>query len=146
MPNLASALKDEIARLARKAVRAETSSLKKASASYRSDIATLKRQVKALEQALRQAHRAAKNTPKPNGEAKEAATALRFSAKGFASHRQRLGLSAADVGRLVGASGQSVYLWESGRARPRANHLPAIAAFRQLGKREAAARLAQATA
>ncbi len=68
--------------------------------------------------------------------------ALRFSAKGFAKLRQRLGLSAAALGTLLGVTAQSVYKWEDGKARPRAAQLQAIAAVRKLGKREAAARLA----
>jgi DNA-binding transcriptional regulator YiaG len=68
---------------------------------------------------------------------------LRFSAKGLASQRRRLGLSAEACGALVGATGQSVYKWESGKIRPRARHLPAIAALRKMGRREAAARLTE---
>jgi DNA-binding transcriptional regulator YiaG len=68
---------------------------------------------------------------------------LRFSAKGLASQRQRLALSAEDCGLLLGTSGQSVYNWETGKARPRAKYLPAIAALRSMGKKAAAAQLAQ---
>jgi len=50
MSNIASVLKDEIARVARKEIRRETSSLKKASTGYRSQIAALKRQLLELEQ------------------------------------------------------------------------------------------------
>jgi hypothetical protein len=32
-----------------------------------------------------------------------------------------------NAGLLIGASAQSVYNWEEGKARPRAQHLPAIA-------------------
>jgi len=32
---------------------------------------------------------------------------------------------------------QSVYNWEEGKARPRAQHLPAIFALRKLGRRQA---------
>ena len=60
MPNIASVLKDEILRLARKEVRRELEGLKKASAQYRSDIAALKRQVIALE---KQQARIAKKVP-----------------------------------------------------------------------------------
>ena len=45
MPNIASVLKDEISRISRKEIRRETSSLKKSSTSYRSEIAALKRRV-----------------------------------------------------------------------------------------------------
>lgn len=140
MPNIASVLKEEIGRIARKEIRAETESLKKAVASYRSEIAALKRRLHTLEQELR---RVRKGTSK-----KEVATStdspkqnLRFAAKGFASTRARLGLSAEDCGLLVGASGKSVYRWESGAARPRSTHLPAISALRTMGKKEAAARI-----
>ncbi|MDY0748710.1 helix-turn-helix transcriptional regulator [Paucibacter sp. R3-3] len=59
----------------------------------------------------------------------------------MASNRQRLGLSAADFGLLVGTTGQSIYAWEQGRATPRPKNLAAIAALRGMGKREVAARL-----
>ena len=47
----------------------------------------------------------------------------------------------ADFATLLGVSGQSVYKWEHGEARPRARQLEAIAELRGIGKREAAARL-----
>ena len=50
MPNIATILKDEIARVARREVRAETQKLKKASTQHRTVIAALKRQLAALEQ------------------------------------------------------------------------------------------------
>lgn len=113
MPNIASILKGEISRVARKELRAETTALKKAASRYRSEIAALKRRTQALEQLLRQL---SKTTPKvkaaPTDE-DEAPGKFRFSAKGLASQRKRLGLSAEACGMLVGASGQSIYNWES---------------------------------
>ena len=67
---------------------------------------------------------------------------LRFRAKGMAANRKRLGLSAADFGLLVGATGQSIYAWETGKTKPRPQALAAIAALRGIGKREVEARLA----
>lgn len=139
MPNIASILKEEIQRLARKELKANTEPLKKAVAGYRSEIAALKRRVETLE---RQARRTSKVVAKavaaePGAEGKN----LRFRADGFASKRKNLGLSAREVGLLLDASPLSVYKWETGQARPRAKHLEAIAAFRSLGKREAAKRL-----
>ena len=66
---------------------------------------------------------------------------MRFSAKGLAAHRRRLGLSAAALARLLGVSALSIYKWESGKVRPRAKQIEAIAALRGMGKREAAERL-----
>jgi DNA-binding transcriptional regulator YiaG len=70
------------------------------------------------------------------------AQGLRFRVAGFANLRKKLGLSAAEMGKLMGVSAQSVYHWETGKSRPRAAQLAAIAAVRKLGKREVAQRLA----
>jgi DNA-binding transcriptional regulator YiaG len=135
MPNIASVLKSEITRIARKEIRAEVEGLKKSVSAHRTEIAALKRRAQALEQELKRLHKSSpKPAPAPNG---EAGKKLRFSAKRLAAQRQRLGLSAEAVGLLVGASGQSVYNWEAGKARPRASHLAAIAALRGLSKTQA---------
>jgi DNA-binding transcriptional regulator YiaG len=137
MPNIASVLKAEISRVARKEIRNEAAALKKAVATYRSDIAELKRRAKELEATLRVLSKA--TAKKPSAIAlNDSAQNVRFSAKGLASHRKRLNLSAADCGLLLGASDQSVYKWEDGKVRPRAKHLPAIAALRTLTKTAAA--------
>lgn len=139
MPNFASLLKDEISRLARKEVRAHTDALKKASATYRHEIAALKKEVKALQGALKRSQKQASSS-RPAPEEVDS-SGLRYSAKGLLSHRKRLGLSREQLGQLVGASGQAVYLWESQRGRPRSSYLPALAELRKLGKREVARRL-----
>lgn len=138
--NAYTALKSEIARLARKEVRVETDSLKKLSSQYRSDIAELKRQVKALERHIRHVSRA---TGQARGaEADEEPTRqIRFSAKSIAAQRRRLGLSAHAFGALLGVSGQSIYKWEAGEVRPRASQLQAVASVRLMGRREAQAKL-----
>lgn len=141
MANIANLLKSEIARVARKQVRAETQGLKQAIAPYRAQIADLKRRMRQLEL---QVNRLARGAAKSAAAAPEEAAGernLRFSAKGLAAQRRRLGLSAQAFGALIGASGQSVYKWEEGKTRPRARHLPAIASLRTIGKKEAAARL-----
>jgi len=140
MPNIASVLKTEIARVARKEVRGETQGLKKAVTVCRAEVAALKRRIRALEEASRRLNKTSSKAV-PVGPRPEPTAPLRFSAKGLASQRKRLALSADDCGLLVGASGQSIYNWEQGKARPRATHLPAIAALRTMGKKAAAARL-----
>lgn len=144
MPNIATVLKGEIARLSRKETRIHTEALAKASRAYRSDIAALKRRVQSLEQLVKKLAKAGGRAAAADAAADdEDGAGLRFSAKGLASHRKRLGLSAAELGKLVGASGNSVYNWEQGSARPRARHIAAIAAVRRMGKREAQAKLAE---
>ena len=141
MTNIASVLKSEISRIARKEVRAETLGLKKAVGVYRTEIASLKKRTQALEAELRRLGKAQAKAAPVEAQA-QPAQKLRFSAKSLASQRRRLGLSVPECALLVGASGQSIYNWEDGKARPLARHLPAIAALRTLGKKEAAARLA----
>ena len=137
MSNVASVLKQEIARVARKEVRRETATLKKASAAYRSEIAALKRRVLEVERLLRRQDRGAAASAQIAAQEEPVSSGTRFSAKSMASQRRRLGLSAAECGLLIGASAQSIYNWEEGKARPRAQHLPAIFALRNLGRREA---------
>lgn len=143
MTNFAIQLKSEISRIAKKEIRSETKQLKKASASYRSEIASLKRRLSELEKVLIKAKSAASKSPKSqDAEAKES---LRFRASGFATLRKKLGLSAEQMGKLIGVSAQSVYHWEAGKSKPRASQLPAIAQVRKIGKRGAVARLSELT-
>jgi len=64
-------------------------------------------------------------------------------AKGLRSQRARLGLSAADFGKLIGVSAQSIYNWESEKARPRAGQIARVAQLRLMGKREARGELSK---
>jgi DNA-binding transcriptional regulator YiaG len=137
MSNVASVLKEEISRVARKEIRRETSVLKKSSQSHRSEIAALKRRVLELERQMRRLGRAGQSSPPAAANEDAVSPGTRFSARSMASQRKRLGLSAAECGLLIGASAQSVYNWEEGKARPRAQHLPAIFALRNLGRRQA---------
>ena len=141
MKNLTNALRAEITRLAKKEAKAQISSLKSASAAYRREIAELKRTVNRLERRLRyveaqERKRAEKPPPK------KLAEGARFSAQGLKSHRERLGLSAANYGRLAGLSAQTIYSYESGKSKPRPAQLAKLVAVRGLGKWEAERRLA----
>ena len=162
MANLASALKEEIGRLARKEVRQQTAGTAKSTAQMERDIAALKRQVQDLQRKLspprppsaaKQAESktgASKKTAarKTNEKAAGAASSpaeqsarARFSAKGLKTDRERLGMSADNYGKLVGVSGLSIYNWEQGKARPRESSVAALMSVRGIGKREAAKRL-----
>ena len=145
MPNIASVLKEEVVRLARKEVRAETERLKKAVAQHRSDLAGLKRQVAELERQLGRLEKQAPKSVSPPA-AGDATTRLRFSAKGLATQRERLGLTASELGALLNVSAQTVYNWEGEKSRPRQQQLLALTAIRGMGKREAKAKLAELTA
>lgn len=141
MSNFASILKAEVLRLARKEVRRELEGYRKAAAQQRTDIAELKRQVAALRQQV------SRLDGKPSRQVKETVgeespTSTRFNSKGFATHRKKLGLSAAEAGLLIGVSTPTIYGWEGG-TKPRQSQMAAIATFRGMGKREAKAKLTE---
>ncbi len=126
MPNIANVFKAEIARLARKEVRDGSDGVKKAIAEKRAEISVLKqgiqaseslvkKLVKAQDAALRRAPARVAQTPQEVSQ-----TAPRFRAKGMAANRERLELSAADFGLLVGAAGQSIYAWGVGQGEAKA--------------------------
>lgn len=140
MPNIASVLKEEISRLARKEIREQTGTLKKTSARYRKDIADLKRQVSDLQRKVALFEQQALKDISSRVTAADA-EGVRFTAKGLRSQRKRLGLSAANYGKLVGVAGQTIYSWEQETSRPRKQQMAAIATVRNMSKREAQARL-----
>jgi DNA-binding transcriptional regulator YiaG len=150
MTNIAAVLKSEISRLARKQSRAEVEGLRKLVSAQRAEVASLKKRVQDLEKALKTlARHHAEGATKPRKSATQSdqtPSSLRFSAKGLASNRKRLGLSAAEFALLIGTTQQSIFGWESGKTQPRAKFLPTIASLRGIGKREVAARLAKLNA
>jgi DNA-binding transcriptional regulator YiaG len=142
MPNIATVLKEEIRRLARKETKAQLALIKRASAQQRRDIAALKRQLKDQQ---RENARLAKAVASGRGAAAvstpEPATAPRFSPTWLRKHRAKLDISAADYARLVGVSGLTIYNWEKGRSRPRMAQLESLSEVRGLGAREALERI-----
>ncbi len=142
MPNIAVTFRQEVTRLARREIRAQTQVLRKASAQYRRAIAELKRHASKLKsEVVRLERRVGRDgAPKAAGAESER---VRFSAKGIVSHRKRLGISAEDYGKLIGVTGHTIYKWEHGASYPRKAQLTALASVRHLGKKEALARLVQ---
>ena len=165
MANFASALKEEISRIARKEIRQQTTGTAKSVAQCEREIAALKRQIHELQRKLSPPRaqaapkpakgKSTKAAPKgkpgsaadtPPAPAKKSASDTksarsRFSAKGLKANRERLGLSADNYGKLVGVSGLSIYNWEQGKARPRESSIEALLKIRGIGKREAVKRL-----
>ena len=141
MPNIATVLREEISRLARREAKALVEPMRKATAQYRRDIAELKRTVAALQKEVAflrkmETKRGGKLQAR-QGEVE----GTRFSSKSVRAQRKRLGLSQNDFGRLLGVSPQTVYNWENDETRPRDGAMAALVAVRKVGKREAEQRL-----
>ena len=139
MTNLVSALKGEMSRLSTKAARQHVAPVQTTTTILRKQLSALKKQLQMLEREVaalkRQAARSKPNV-EPDDESKP-----RFTAKGLRSLRARLDLSAEEFGRLLDVGQQTIYNWESEKTKPQRMQVPAIAALRKIGKREARARL-----
>ena len=111
MPNIAGVLKEEIRRLAKKEIKAQVGTTKQAVAKYRSDIAKLKRSLSQQEREIKLLKKQTQQQGQPQPTEDELES-VRFSARSVKAQRSRLGLSAADYGKLVGVSGLTIYNWE----------------------------------
>lgn len=148
MANFSTLLRTEIQRLARKALRTELKALRDQNAQQRKTIVQLKRANERLERRLRSLERkvgggrAASSTRVAATE--ESGPQVRFSPKWVAAHRKKLGLSAAEYGKLVGVSMLTIYNWEHGKSSPRRSQLAKWATIRDIkSKAEAQKRLEQ---
>ena len=106
MPNIAATLKEEIRRLAEKEAKVFVTKLKRSLSQQEREIKPLKKQQG--------------QTPKEE----EPLEGIRFSARSVKAQRSRLGLSAADYGKLVGVSGLTIYNWEQEKSRPARSNSP----------------------
>jgi DNA-binding XRE family transcriptional regulator len=129
--NLLQALRTEIKAASRDEAKSALGPIRAELESIRKALATLER-------------RLAKGGATPGGAAR-AVSALtqaaegrraRFSAALMRKHREALALSRKAYAKLLGVSGLSVYLWESGRTRPRRNTIFAWQDLRKKGARE----------
>ncbi len=140
MANFTQTFRDEVLRLARKEVKTNNEVLKRSSAQYRRDIAELKRQITDLQKRVSFLERQeSKRVSKPAPE--QDPDQIRFSPRWLRSHREKLDLSAENYGKLIGVTGQSIYMWEHGKTKPRKAQLAKLAGIRGIGKREALSRL-----
>jgi len=141
MANLAATLKEEIQRLARKEIKAQTGTTKQAVAQYRREIAKLKRQLREQEKKINFLEKQEQKRLGQPATTEEPTEGIRFSARSVKAQRKRLGLSVEDYARLVGVSGMTIYNWEQGATRPQKAQLAALVAVRGISKREASAKL-----
>ncbi|CAB1368793.1 helix-turn-helix domain-containing protein [Denitratisoma oestradiolicum] len=142
MSSIATVLKEEIARQARKELRNETEGLKKASGRYRSEIAALKRRIGVLEQQLARLTKLLPKAEKPLADGAPSRK-LRFSGAGLKKMRERLDLTASVLASILQVSTQTIYNWEADSTHPSQEQIAKIAALRKMGKRKVRATLAQ---
>lgn len=141
MPDLATTLKQEIRRLARKEVKTQITGAKQAAAQHRREIAELKRQLGLQQKKIALLESLQSKEAAVPQASEQAVDEARFSARSVKAQRKRLKLSAEEFGKLVGVTAQSVYNWEQGKTRPAPSQFAALVAVREIGRREAGRRL-----
>ena len=145
MPDIAKVLREEIQRLARKELKAALATLRKDNIALKRTVADHKRRIATLERdnkrLLTDKERRSK---KGTGVTQEEVQKARVTAKMIRGMRAKLGLTQAELARLLGVTLQSVYQWErkEGRLDFRGNTKAAIVEIRKLNRKEAQQRLA----
>lgn len=133
MANLGKIIREEIAKSVLKAVRGTGfgAELRK----IRAQLVVLEKRVSALEKAPARAAAAARRGRRVDRRK------LRFTPSTLKGIRAKLGVTQQEMAQLLGVSGNAVWQWEAGRAKPRAGHLAQMRKLRGIGKREARRRL-----
>jgi len=136
MGKIETAVKSEIARLAKKEIRAvcgplarDVRELKRTVSSLRKTLASLEKTGKEWAKQIR-AQKAELKVPE------EEVKAARFSPRLIRSLRKRLGLSQQQLATVVSVSTVSIGLWEQGKTRPTGPNRTALVALRKLGRRD----------
>ena len=143
MPNIATLLREEISKIARKEVQDQVRELKQTVREQRDAIARLEKQLgpakaKAATKPAAAKPAAAKpaaKVRKPAGDT-DRRKQLRIAPNTIKKHRKRLKLSQAELGKILNVSTNTVLRWEAGTSKPRSKHLPGLDQLRTISKRD----------
>jgi DNA-binding transcriptional regulator YiaG len=140
------AIRDAIARGARKQIRRAATPLRRDVRRLRQAVRELRAQLAALREVAARWKESHAGRGWQPAVSEEEARAARLSPRLIRKLRQRLALTQAAVARLVGVSPAAVVQWEQGRATPAGKNRAAIVGLRRLGRRQARRLLASAPA
>ena len=142
MPSIATLLREEISKIARKEVQDQVRELKQTVREQRDAIARLEKQLGRAKAKAATKPAAAKPATKPAAKVRKPAgdtdrrKQLRIAPNTIKKHRKRLKLSQADLGKILNVSTNTVLRWEAGTSKPRSKHLPGLDQLRTISKRE----------
>lgn len=172
MTTFSDAFRSEVMRMARKEIKGELVTLRKTVTAQRSEVAALKRDLKALATQVRiltkaqeKADATAERQQASQGQSKalsdshpKQATAeaegaaggkgrggrkFTFSHEALIAKRHALHLTQKEMARLLGVSVVSVYKWETGEVTPRAAQLDRVREVLKMGVRAARKEIAE---
>lgn len=145
MPSIATLLREEISKIARKEVQDQVRELKQTVREQRDAIARLEKQLGPAKAKAKAATKPAAAKPaaaKPAAKVRKPAgdtdrrKQLRIAPDTIKKHRKRLKLSQAELGKILNVSTNTVLRWEAGTSKPRSKHLPGLDQLRTISKRE----------
>lgn len=136
MGKIESVVKAEVARLARREVRAVLAPLKGETRRLKTRVSELAGTVGELRRQVRESVRLTRIHPRTTEAGAPAPGTSRLSAGLIKKLRKRLGISQAQLATLVGVSAVAIQFWESGRTRPNEENRTAVVALRKLGRRD----------
>jgi DNA-binding transcriptional regulator YiaG len=139
------AIRDAIARGARKQIRSTATSLRREVRRLRHAVRELRAQVATLREAAARWDESHAGRGWQPAVSEAEARAARLSPRLVRKLRLRLALSQAAVARLVGVSPAAVVQWEQGRATPSGKNRAALVGLRRVGRRQAKRLLASTT-
>jgi DNA-binding transcriptional regulator YiaG len=131
------AIRDAIARGARKQMRSAIAPLRRDVRRLRRVVRDLRTQLEALREVATRWSESNPGREWQPGVSEEEARAARLSPGLIRKLRIRLALSQAGVARLVRVSPAAVVQWEQGRATPAGKNRAALVGLRRLGRRQA---------
>lgn len=134
MADFKQLMSEEIRRLARKEVRIALAPMAETIAALKHQVAEQKKQLAAFAKAMPAP--AAKAEPLAASIAKPSGKKVRLNAAGIVRLRGKLGLTQAELAKLLNVAMHTVSVWEQGRRIPRGAHKAQLAALRGAGKRE----------
>jgi DNA-binding transcriptional regulator YiaG len=143
MGKIETVLKSEISRLARREAKALMSKQVDELRRLRKRVSSLERELRGVKAARAQEQAKRKVTTAVATAAGDEGPTIRLSPRLIRSLRGRLGISQAELAKLVGVSAVAVGNWELGKSKPRDESKAKIAALRSLGRREARRLLAE---
>jgi DNA-binding transcriptional regulator YiaG len=114
MSNVVNVLKAEIARISKREAKSATQGIGKSNVWLRKTVADLKKKLVLLEKENKRLVAVMKKfqEAQPEKVNTEEGKKARFTSRGIRALRKKLRLSQVDFGRLLGATGHAVYLWE----------------------------------
>ena len=137
MPSIATLLREEISKIARKEVQDQVRELKQTVREQRDAIARLEKQLGSAKAkaTTKSAAKPAAKVRKPAGDG-DRRKQLRIAPNTIKKHRKRLKLSQAELGEILDVSTNTVLRWEAGTSKPRRKHLPKLDQLRTISMRE----------